>query len=458
MKQKLQLLIIFILAFVAFVIAVPTLTFTFNGKSYEITNPNPQDINLELIQENISYNPSLDLQGGTTTIYNVDLTNFEGDKLEKFRQVEETIARRMALIGLRDFEFTSFYNLGDSVFQLHLTTPEEIESSLVQVLSSPGVLDVLVDDPEAQSDNDAQEVSITDGRRSAGITNSDIQSIKVISDSRIYSSDPETPNNFGLEVTLKPESKQKLQLALLSNISTGTPLIFSLDGSFVALQASGYYMDPYQEQDKILLYTTLLDTRLNNAVIASVMSSPSLDVNVSANPPIRLMPFYGEYALQNAKLITLTLTGFLILLISVILKKRSLYVFVSVFLFALINIALHKILNLNLSVSLIFATQLLVLVFTLEQISLVIKASKVKVKTKLLEEFEESTALQGWRPILGLIILVPIIVFFENLLTASINQFIQVIILGVLIWQIYKILMFLPLFKIFMKPNNGAKK
>ncbi|HRO65754.1 MAG TPA: hypothetical protein PKU78_06030, partial [Candidatus Dojkabacteria bacterium] len=387
MKSKLQLFLITILALIALVVAIPTVSFTYKEKSYEITNANPTDLNLQLIQDSFSYKPALDIQGGSKVVYDVDLKTFEGDKVQKFKQVEETIARRMGLIGLRDFEFTSFYNLEDEVFQLHLTTPEELETTLVQVLSSPGNLDVLVDDPEAPQDPEAETASITDGRKSSGITNDDILSMSVISDSRIYSGDPETPNNFGLEIVFKPEAKQKLQLALLSNISTGTPLIFSLDGSFVALQASGYYMDPYQDHDPILLYTTLVDSKLNNAVLGAVMSSPSLDTVVVANPAVGVNPTYGNDALQNAKLITIALIGFVTLLTVVILRKKSLYVIMASFIFAVVNIALHKILNLNLSLSLIFATQLIVTIFILEQIITVLRVNKFENKSKLLEEY-----------------------------------------------------------------------
>ncbi len=458
MKLKLQLFLIAVLALVALVVAIPTISFTYKDKSYEITNPNPTDLNLQLIQDSFSYKPALDIQGGSKVVYDVDLKTFEGDKVQKFKQVEETIARRMGLIGLRDFEFTSFYNLEDEVFQLHLTTPEELETTLVQVLSSPGNLDVLVDDPEAPQDPEAETASITDGRRSSGITNDDILGMSVISDSRIYSGDPETPNNFGLEIVFKPEAKQKLQLALLSNISTGTPLIFSLDGSFVALQASGYYMDPYQDHDRILLYTTLVDSKLNNAVLGAVMSSPSLDTIVVANPAVVVNPTYGSDSLQNAKLITIALIGFMTLLTVVILRKKSLYVIMASFIFAVVNIALHKILNLNLSLSLIFATQLIVTLFILEQITTVLRVNKFDKKSKLLEEYVESKTLRGWRPIFNILILVPLIIFFENLLTASVNQFIQVIIMGVLVWQIYKIVFFVPIFKLFMRPIKSAKK
>jgi len=458
MKLKLQLFLIAVLALVALVVAIPTISFTYKDKSYEITNPNPTDLNLQLIQDSFSYKPALDIQDGSKVVYDVDLKTFEGDKVQKFKQVEETIARRMGLIGLRDFEFTSFYNLEDEVFQLHLTTPEELETTLVQVLSSPGNLDVLVDDPEAPQDPEAETASITDGRRSSGITNDDILGMSVISDSRIYSGDPETPNNFGLEIVFKPEAKQKLQLALLSNISTGTPLIFSLDGSFVALQASGYYMDPYQDHDRILLYTTLVDSKLNNAVLGAVMSSPSLDTIVVANPAVVVNPTYGSDSLQNAKLITIALIGFMTLLTVVILRKKSLYVIMASFIFAVVNIALHKILNLNLSLSLIFATQLIVTLFILEQITTVLRVNKFDKKSKLLEEYVESKTLRGWRPIFNILILVPLIIFFENLLTASVNQFIQVIIMGVLVWQIYKIVFFVPIFKLFMRPIKSAKK
>jgi len=453
MASKIQALLAFIIFIITIVIAIPTINFNFRGKNYVISNINPADLNLNLVQNDYSYQPALDLQGGYTIVFDVELTEYEGDKLAQFKTVEKTLVQRMALIGLRDFEFTSFYNLEDNIFQLHLTTPEEVNSDLVQILTSPGRLDVLVNDPEAEVDAESENSTIFDGRKSAEISNSDILKVKVVSDSRIYSSDPEQPNNFGLEVTFKSESRQKLQNALISNYSTGTPLIFTLDGSLVAIQASGQQLNPLQENDTLLLYTFFSDTKLNNSVIGAVMASENLDTMVSAGESIRTSPTLGESALRNIKYISLAVIVIFPAILTLLLKTKSIYVNTAVFIYMLLMITSQKILNLNLSFALVEATYLMLGAFIIGQVHLIILADRHTSSQKSLKEFIEKYTLSGWKAVLSIFTTVPVVLYFQNLLTASVNQFVEVIILGTVILLLYKIFFFPVLFKLFVKSS-----
>lgn len=451
MVKKLQALIALALFIVAVSIAIPTISFQFRGKIYEIANINPVDFVSGLITQYFEYRPALDLQGGYKVVLDVYLQGVENDKLEQFRETEKIIAQRMAIIGLRDFELTSFYNLEDEIFQLHLTTPEQIDSNIIQVLVSPGELDVLVDDPEAKQNEQSATGSILDGRKSAGITNDDILSVKVVSDSRIYTSDPKQPNNFGLLLVVKPEAKEALQEALLTNSSSNMPLIFTLDGSIVAVQASGYYINPYEKTDRLLLYTLFDDTKLNNSVLAATMGTPNLEPLVIAGETLRVNPVLGEQALYNLKVVTGSVLLIISIALLIVMGRKSFYVLVAVYVYLAVFIALQKILNLNLSLALVSASMVMTFVFLLNQIILIISSTKFVSSKKDTEEFVEKYTLGGWRAIIYIAVIAPIAMFFENLLVVSVNQFIQVVLLGIFVWLIYKIAFFKVVFNIFSK-------
>lgn len=452
MANKLQALLALVIFIAAVAISVPTFSFHFRGKTFEISNVNPIDFMTGFLTEYFEYKPALDLQGGYTVVFDVEPPDFSNDKPSQFRQTEEIIARRMALIGLRDFELTSFYNLEDDVFQLHLTSSEIIDESIIQILSSPGVLDVLVDDPEANlEDEESLTGSILDGRTSADITNSDILSVSVVSDSRIYSTDPEQPNNFGLMLVVKPESEEKLQAAFLANAGSNMPLIFTLDESMVAVQASGYYINPYDRNNRLMLYTLFDDTKINNSVIAATMSSPNLETRVSAGEAVRIAPTLGEQALQNLKIASLAVFVIIQVGLLIFMRKQAVYVIAAFYCYIAVFIALQKVVNLNLSLALVSGTMVVAFTFLISQIILVTMAGKLKASKKDLEEFVEKNALGGWKAILSIAMAAPVVMFFENLLTVSVNQFVQVIILGIIVWLIFKIIFFKVLFNFFSR-------
>jgi hypothetical protein len=446
MVEKLQIALLTLITILAFAIAIPSLQASYQGKNYQIRNLDPRDIGLDLLEDEFAYKPALDLQGGYSISFDVDLSSQEEMKLEKYEEVKSVISQRMALIGFKDFDFTSYVNQDEDIYRLDLITPDPIDENLAMILSSPGRLQVLVDDPEADQEN-IDSSTIYPGKKVVDISNEDIASVKVVSDSRIFSTDPETPYNFGLEIVFKPESKSKLGSALITNYSNNIPLIFSLDNSIVAVQASGYQIDPFSDNDSLLVYTLLADTQLNNSVLAAVIDSPSIETQVMAGSTIKMLPQMGPSALTNLKIITAVLVVLFHIAMVFYFRRRSLFVILSVDIFVVLLIALQKILNFNLSMSLIISSVAITSYFVMYIIGIAQKISTQRLSLKNFLEAKGFEKLTSWKLIFCLLILIPIIIFFENLLTVSVNQFIQGIILGVIIWLLFRYFYLLPIIK-----------
>ncbi len=419
---------------------------SYNGKNYQIRNIDPRDVGLDLLEDEFAYKPALDLQGGYSISFDVDLSEQEEMKLEKYEEVKSVISQRMALIGFKDFDFTSFINQDANVYRLDLITPDPIDENLAMILSSPGKLQVLVDDPEADEEN-IDSSTIYPGKKVVDISNEDIASVKVISDSRIFSTDPETPNNFGLEIIFKSESKSKLSNALITNYSSNTPLIFSLDNSIIAVQASGYQIDPFSDNDSLMVYTLLADTRLNNSVLAAVIDSPSIDTPVMADSTIKMLPQLGPTAMTNAKVITLLVAMLFHVAMIFYYRKRSIFAIISVDIFVILLISLQKILNFNLSLSLVISSVIITSYFTMYIVGIAEKMRSQSVSLKNFLESKDFEKFTSWKLIFSLLVIIPCILFFENLLTVSVNQFIQGIIIGVIVWLLFRYFYLIPLIK-----------
>ena len=128
-------------------------------------------------------------------------------------------------------------------------------------------------------------------------------------------------------------------------------------------------------------------------------------------------------------------------------RRRSLFVILSVDIFVVLLIALQKILNFNLSMSLIISSVAITSYFVMYIIGIAQKISTQRLSLKNFLEAKGFEKLTSWKLIFCLLILIPIIIFFENLLTVSVNQFIQGIILGVIIWLLFRYFYLLPIIK-----------
>lgn len=436
-------------------IALPTISVTLSDKIYQIRGIEPSDISANLVIDNFSYDSALDLQGGTSVTYrvNIDKNLSEEEKQQKFEETRLIIATRMAKIGLTDFEFTSFINREDNIYELVLTTPKPVEDNLVQVLVSPGVLDVLMsapETPEGEEEPSPDENTLFPGTTSSGITNSDIAGMAVISDSRIYTDDPENPNNFGIEAYFTDAGSEKLSAAILANATSNIPLIFTLDSSLVAVQASGQQITSLTSLDSLLLYTYFADTRLNNSVLAAVMSSPSLETPVDIQSTTQIAPTLGVNALRNIKYASFAGVAIVYLVLLVIQRQKGLYVVVTAEVFAILLIALQKLTSMNLSLAVICGFFTIFSIFVLSQTRLINKISKLD-SPKLTKDFIDQHSLNVWGVAVRLFILVPFIFFFENLLTVSVNQFAQSVLAGMVIWFLFRFLFMKPITSIFVR-------
>ena len=453
-----KVLLSMILFAVLTAIAIPTVSFVIKETKVEISNINPSDFGLDLILGDFEYKPALDLQGGYTVIFEIVIPDVVEDKRGEFQKTQQIIAQRMAKMGLKDYDFTSFINEDADKYQLHLTTPDSIDDNLIRILASRGELDIVVDDPNAVIPEDLQEQSIRDGRKSSGITNTDIKSLKVISDSRVYANDPEAPNNFGLELVFNPDSKQKFEEAFIANAEKNMPLIFLLDDELVAVQSSGYFVNPYQLGDRMFLYTFLSDTKMHNSVLSAVMGSPVLENTVNTSESLRTNPILGEEVLLNLKVGVLAALILLHIGFAYFMRKSSIPVLISIYVFLIFHVAIGKILGFNLSLPLILGILSVLILFVLNQIRIIKKALKVSDEKKEKADFLSKNTLGGWKSIITLAITAPIIVFYENLLTVAFNQFVQSIILGFIIWILFTIIYQRTLLLSIINLNNREAK
>lgn len=453
MVNTLKSLIAILVLVVAIAIALPTLTVKIAERTYQIRGIEPSDISEELVIDNFSYENALDLQGGSTVTYSVRIDEelSDEDKIAEFEEAKLIIATRMAKIGLRDFDFTTLVNIEENSFKLVLTTPYELEENLVQVLASPGVLDVLMNSPETEEETPEDvENALFPGSVTAGITNSDIAGAKVVSDSRIYTDDPENPNNFGIEIFFTRDGAEKAREAVLVNSTSFTPLIFTLDNSFVAVQASGQQVNPLGEVNSMLLYTYFADTRLNNAVLASVMTSPSLQTEVEIESTLNISPSLGENALRNIKYATFASVLLVYIVLLVLMRQRGLYVVIASEVFAVLLIASQKLTSMNLSLALIAGFFVIFGIFMVSQAIYINKIARLD-GMKETKEFIDKYALSAWGLAVRLMLLVPFILIFENLLTVSVSQFVQSILSGLMIWFFFRFLFLKPITSIFVK-------
>ena len=449
--QKLQTLLAIIVFIIAVSIAVPSFSFSLpsniaGGRSFNVRNIELSDFGVDTPVTGFNYQPALDLQGGSALTYRLtfDENLSTEERSSQFNQTKDIIATRMALIGLKDYEFTTFINEKDNIYKIVLITPTELEENLAQVIISPGVLDVLIGTKAEEENPEESANTLFPGTKSSGITNSDISRMRVVSDSRVFSNDPENPNNFGLEIAFTNDGEKKVIDALIENSGSNYPLIFTLDGALVATQTGGQQLNVAQGLNNFLLYTYFADNEINNAVIGAVMTTPNISTDIQIESTTKISPTLGEKALSNLKLavpVSALAVYFLLLLIA---RKKGLYIAISAAIFSVLLIAVQKSTAMNLSFALITSFITILLIFSHSQVRIIHNAFKLKSK-KQLNEFIENNSLSTWESITRLIVIILLILFLTNLLTVSANQFVQTILSGLVVWVLFKALFLKPL-------------
>jgi hypothetical protein len=351
-----NLLLWLVISVFLFTIAFPTLTININGENYRFKGWDPRDVNTNSVFQEFSFLPSLDLQGGQLATLNVDMENVPQDQREaKLKEIREIVYFRLLKTNPGYFEIHSSIDQATQTYQLHLKLPEKISEDFLNLLITPANLTFWVEDSEALANLD-QESAVSDpfaGRKASSLTNSDIESVRVISDSRCYFSDPNTPRNFCLMLTFKPEAKTSFLEALYASPTGQTPLLMVVDGIPIAVQSMGQFFSGTQPDRELMIYPGITDSWLATSVLGAIVSDKPLSTNVTISSMDSLEPLLGLNTLSNIKISLFAAVIACAVLIYIYFRKRSYAAILALALFVTYDIALMKVFNLMLDLPLI---------------------------------------------------------------------------------------------------------
>lgn len=351
-RSKIRLLFTVIVTLVTLLIAVPTITFTLGDENKRIRGINPEDLNSSFITSEFGFRPSLDFQEGYATEFNVQLDVLPvRDRSATLNRIRNIIYRRLQLSGIADFELDSLENHETGEYKLVLKSSEQINILLLDLLVQRGELSAWIDDPTVDTaeatEEDLQDPFFT--RQQTGITNDDIESASVVSDSRIFLFDPSTPQNYGIRLVYRPESTNSYVNAAQQSVGSTSPILYAIDSNPIAFQTPGQIYDPLNPGRTSLLVTLNEDTRQTNAIIASVMGTPTINFPVSLLDQQVLQSRYGGVTVSVLQIGSVV--GFVLLQLAfwVFFRKQALFSLVMQSLFAVWGLALMKMFTLTLS-------------------------------------------------------------------------------------------------------------
>jgi len=352
-RSRIRLIFTVLVTIIAVLIAVPTITFTLGDQNHRIRGINPEDLNSSFLTPEFGFRPSLDFQEGIVTEFDVELDVLpERDREDTLTRIRNIIFRRLQLAGFADFELDSFHNHEAVEYKLVMRTAEPISPLLLNLLAQRGELSAWIDDPTVDR-AEATEEELQNpffGRSQTGISNEDIESAAVVSDSNIYLFDPATPQNFGIRLVYRPESASSYITAAQQSAGA-TPILYAIDNEPVAFQTPGQVFNILSPTRTSLLVTLNEDTRQANSVIAAVLGTPTVDFPVTPIDQQPLTPRYGDVTLSVLQIGSVV--GFLLLqaVFWVYFRKQALFSFVMQALFAVWGLALMKMFTLTLSLA-----------------------------------------------------------------------------------------------------------
>ncbi|KXK25864.1 MAG: Protein translocase subunit SecD [candidate division WS6 bacterium OLB20] len=350
-RSTIRLIFTALVTIVAFLIAIPTITFS-TGEGYtRIRGLNPEDLNSSFLTREFGFRPSLDFQEGQETEFTVDLSVVPPrDRESTLTRIRNIFYRRLQISGLGDFELDSLQNHQTESYKLILHTSERLNPLLLELLGSRGQISAWIDDATVDR-NEATDEQLQDpffGRLQTGITNEDIESAAVISDSRIYLFDPSAPQNFGIRLTFRPEAASSYVTAAQQSIGS-SPILYAIDSDPIAFQSPGQTFDYLNPGRTSLLATLSEDSRETNAVIASIFSTPTIDFPVNLTEQQTLHPRYGQVTITVLQLGALV--AFLLVqgAFWIYFRRQAVFSFAVQLLFAIWGVALLKMFNVTLS-------------------------------------------------------------------------------------------------------------
>lgn len=355
-RSRFRLFIAALVLILAAVIALPSIVIKVGDDNIRIRGFDPLDLNSAFVTQRFELQPSLDFQEGQVSVFDVNLAPIpRSQRLEYLTRIRNIVFTRIQRSGLSDFELDSLHNHDIDSYQLILHSATKIDSSLLALLTRTGELSAWVDDPNIDR-NLATEEDLQDpfyGRNQTGISNEDIESATVISDSRIYLFDPSRPSNYGIRLNYREESAPMYVAAAQQSSNSTSPILYAIDNEPIAFQSPGQIYDFLNPGRTSLLVTLADDSYRVNAIIASVLSTPKLDFSVSLISSETVAPRYGSITLQILQVSGLVLLTLMIALLSFWYKKHARFIAVALISLSIINLALAKVFGLTLSLSMI---------------------------------------------------------------------------------------------------------
>lgn len=357
--------------------SIPSFGFNLGSKHVEVRGLNPEDIGLQNYFSKFSFNPSLDFEGGTETILKIDIEASDDEKkLIEFERTRNIIATRLQSLRLGDFNLKSYYNLEEDDFQLHLRTSDPIDQAVLGILLTNGNVGLWIEDSEIEvSEEEAQLNPFFAGRRQLEVNNSNILSVGIISDSRIYIQDANEPNEHGFEIKFDQNAVPELYEAALSRV----PILITIDNSPVAVQATGQLATETDYGDTILAASLFTDEDLLNSILRAVMATPTINGFVDVAQSYSVGPELGNGF--RTEVMANFAIGFVMLCCAfgVFFKRRSIGAIVSLFFYITLSIALFQLLNSILSIAVIIGFMIAIVFFV---IFLLLLNQRILVRTK----------------------------------------------------------------------------
>ena len=376
-------------------IAIPTITLKISDNYYRIRGIDPKDFDSNLIISDFGFRPSLDLQGGKIQTFKVDLSSIDQSKRkDELESIKNIIFVRLLQSRVFNFELNTLVNEANNEYKLVIKYPNNIDENLLKIIVTPGEISFYADDSlNTGSLTAEQKQNLPYGERAiTNLSNSDIEAIKVMSDSRCYFSDPKTPRNYCLNIIFKDSSKTKFINALYKNPTPKVPLLVVIDGAPVAVQTGGQIFNASNPGNELLAYPVVDDTLASTSVLASLMNSTPITEYVEQEKIDTISPLIQENILTLVNLSLLSAVFISSALLVFYFRKRGVLAILASATFIVSNIAVMKMFNMILDIPLVIGFILAYSLFMVFVVNLLYKyrtlSKSALVSDEIVSNFE----------------------------------------------------------------------
>jgi len=338
----------------ALTIAIPTFIVNINNQNYKIRGWDPIDFNPNFLLSEFKFLPSLDLYGGSISTISVDMKDVpEEQKLTVLENTKNLLYRRLLKTNPGYFEINSMVNKEKNEYNLILKLSEKISGDYLSILISPANISFWVEDTQTSSTVTPEEAQNNPlaGRKASALTNEDIESVSVISDSTCYINDPSSPRNYCLKIIFKEASKNEFVAALYQSTSGQYPMMMLLDGYPIAVQSMGQFYSGVTPDRELVIYPGIIDTWLANSVLGAIISDQPIEKTLTIANTNTVEASLGADAMINIKIACALSLIAVIALIVFYFRKRSTLAISSIFIYGIIVVAIMKVFNLVLDLA-----------------------------------------------------------------------------------------------------------